>query len=32
MIPSNMDLPEDELKHTEAIILSMTKDERRIQR
>ena len=29
MIPSNMDLPEDELKHTEAIILSMTKDERR---
>ncbi len=29
MIPSGMDLPEDELKHTEAIILSMTKEERR---
>ncbi len=29
MIPSGMDLPEDEMKHTEAIILSMTKEERR---
>ncbi|HOK09695.1 MAG TPA: signal recognition particle protein [Candidatus Hydrogenedens sp.] len=29
MLPAGMDLPEDELKHTEAIILSMTKEERR---
>lgn len=29
MLPANMDLPEDELKYTEAIILSMTKEERR---
>lgn len=29
LMPSGLDLPEDELKRTEAIILSMTKEERR---
>lgn len=29
LLPSGLDLPEDELKRTEAIILSMTKEERR---